>query len=104
MTTISTHVLDTAAGRPAAAVPVELAQCTREGWRVLGSAVTDADGRCRELPAADPDAGTVLRLTFAVGGAFFPEVAVVFAVDPAQPHYHVPLLLSPYGYAVYRGS
>jgi 5-hydroxyisourate hydrolase len=39
-----------------------------------------------------------------VGGAFFPEVAVVFAVDPAQPHYHVPLLLSPYGYSVYRGS
>jgi len=104
MTTVSTHVLDTAAGRPAAGIPVELAQCTPQGWRVLGSAVTGPDGRCRDLPEPDAAGGTVLRLTFAVGGAFFPEVAVVFAVDPAQPHYHVPLLLSPYGYSVYRGS
>jgi 5-hydroxyisourate hydrolase len=104
VTTVSTHILDTATGRPAAGVPVELAQLTADGWQALGAGRTDADGRCRELPAPDPAEGTVLRLTFAVATPFFPEVAVVFAIDPAQSHYHVPLLLSPYGYSVYRGS
>lgn len=102
MSTLSTHVLDTAAGRPAAGVPVRLE--TRSGEQ-LGEGVTDADGR---VPALGPElvAGDyVLRFdvaTYAAG--FYPEVVVVFTIaDPAQ-HHHVPLLLSPYGYSTYRGS
>jgi hydroxyisourate hydrolase len=108
--TVSTHVLDTAAGRPAAGVPVTLA--VRAGaaapWTHLGGAATDADGRCTGLPAP-PRGTTHVRLVFdtaahhAPGGAFFPEVAVAFAVTPGE-HFHVPLLLSPFGYSVYRGS
>ncbi|MGW0583926.1 hydroxyisourate hydrolase, partial [Streptomyces sp. NPDC002920] len=70
---------------------------------------TDADGRCGDLPAP-PEGTTHVRLDFAVeayfepsAGAFFPEVAITFAVSPGE-HYHVPLLLNPFGYSVYRGS
>ncbi|WP_225446877.1 hydroxyisourate hydrolase [Streptacidiphilus sp. PB12-B1b] len=104
MTTVSTHVLDTSTGRPAEGVPVQLAQRTADGWAVLGASRTDADGRCRDLPAPDVSLGSVLRLTFTTEGPFFPEVSVVVDVDPAQAHYHVPLLLNPFGYSVYRGS
>ncbi|MGA5700453.1 hydroxyisourate hydrolase [Peterkaempfera bronchialis] len=109
MTGISTHVLDTALGRPAEGVRVELSRQTEDGgWQLLAVSATDADGRCRDLPeVATGDA--VLRLRFDTGGylpgrPFFPEVSVVFTVAPDQSHYHVPLLLSPYGYSVYRGS
>ncbi|MFJ5229742.1 hydroxyisourate hydrolase [Kitasatospora sp. NPDC088391] len=110
MTGISTHVLDTSLGRPAAGVPVELALRTAGGWTVLGTSATDSDGRVTDLPAVA--AGSVVRLLFDTaaygagpdGPPFFPEVSVVFAVAPEQRHYHVPLLLSPFGYSVYRGS
>ncbi|MFJ2775801.1 MULTISPECIES: hydroxyisourate hydrolase [unclassified Kitasatospora] len=111
MTGISTHVLDTSLGRPAAGVPVELALQTEGGWQVLGASVTDSDGRAEDLPAAE--AGSVVRLRFGTaayfaavsdGTPFFPEVAIVFTIAPAQHHYHVPLLLNPFGYSVYRGS
>ncbi|MFE2110653.1 hydroxyisourate hydrolase [Kitasatospora sp. NPDC059463] len=112
MTGISTHVLDTSLGRPAEGVPVELALRTADGWQVLGTTATDSDGRARDLP--DVAAGSVVRLVFdtaahlarTAGGdpPFFPEVSVVFTVAPAQHHYHVPLLLNPFGYSVYRGS
>ncbi|MGW1077226.1 hydroxyisourate hydrolase [Streptomyces sp. NPDC002537] len=112
--TVSTHILDTTAGRPAAAVTVELS--VRDGadgpWQPLGTSTTDADGRCKDFPAL-PDGAAQARLLFAVepylsreradGAAFFPEVAIAFAVDPGE-HYHVPLLLNPFGYSVYRGS
>ncbi|OIV37820.1 hydroxyisourate hydrolase [Mangrovactinospora gilvigrisea] len=116
--TVSTHILDTSTGSPAPAVPVELAAADKpEGpWRTLGGSATDEDGRCRDLPAppagADGSGTTVLlRLRFDTGAyhrrrgteAFFPEVAVTFAAEPGQ-HYHVPLLLNPFGYSVYRGS
>ena len=104
MTTVSTHVLNTSTGRPAAGVPVQLAQHAEGGWTVLGVSRTDADGRCKDLPVPDTSAGTVLRLTFTTEGPFFPEVSIVIEVDPAQAHYHVPLLLNPFGYSVYRGS
>jgi len=105
MTSISTHVLNTSTGRPAEGIPVELAQRGADGgWTVLGASGTDADGRCKDLPVPDTTAGTVLRLNFTTEGPFFPEVSIVFDVDPAQAHYHVPLLLNPYGYSVYRGS
>ncbi|MET8541987.1 hydroxyisourate hydrolase [Kitasatospora sp. NPDC004799] len=111
MTGISTHVLDTSLGHPAAGVPVELARRTEDGWQVLGTSVTDSDGRVSDLPAVA--AGSVVRLLFdtgayhapaSAGPPFFPEVSIVFTVAPEQDHYHVPLLLNPFGYSVYRGS
>jgi len=98
---LSTHVLDTARGEPAAGVPVRLESL--DGQR-LAEGVTDQDGRLRDwVPAWHWRAGTY-RLVFATAGAFFPEVAVVFRVADPDRHYHVPLLLSPFGYTVYRGS
>ncbi|MGC0418728.1 hydroxyisourate hydrolase [Embleya sp. AB8] len=112
---ISTHVLDTSEGRPAAGVPVELARRTADGsWLVLGSSATNTDGRCPDLPplGVDSAAGPVdVQLVFDIAAyrrargetPFFPEVRVVFTADPGT-RYHVPLLLNPYGYSVYRGS
>ncbi|MFB8244640.1 hydroxyisourate hydrolase [Streptomyces sp. NPDC055952] len=123
---VSTHILDTSAGRPAEGVAVHLS--ARSGraadWQALGGSATDADGRCKDLPAL-PEGTTHVRLDFAVepyftdkqadaqqdapanrdsgAGVFFPEVAITFAVVPGE-HYHVPLLLNPFGYSVYRGS
>jgi len=98
---ISTHILDTAKGRPAAGVRVVL---TREE-RVVFDGVSDDDGRARLTEHAE--AGTY-RLTFDTGaynpGGFFPEATIVFTVDDPTRHFHVPLLLSPFGYATYRGS
>jgi 5-hydroxyisourate hydrolase len=79
-----------------------------DGWTSLGRGATDADGRLLDLLRADHAlaAGTY-RLTFSTGAAmsgFFPEVTIVFAVDDPGQHYHVPLLLSPFGYTTYRGS
>ncbi|MET8692437.1 hydroxyisourate hydrolase [Streptomyces bauhiniae] len=112
---VSTHILDTSLGRPAPGVTVRLSARTGSGtdWRPLGEGTTDADGRCRDLPAPPGDTAQV-RLDFAVepylagsagerGDAFFPEVTATFAVRAGE-HYHVPLLLSPFGYSVYRGS
>ncbi|MFI6644868.1 hydroxyisourate hydrolase [Streptomyces sp. NPDC050504] len=136
---VSTHVLDTSVGRPAGGVAVALS--ARSGadaqWTALGGSATDADGRCKDLPAL-PEGTTHVRLDFETeayfsnvpntpnvpnvsefdhqqadaqqdapanrdSGAFFPEVAITFAVVPGE-HYHVPLLLNPFGYSVYRGS
>jgi len=113
---ITTHVLDTALGRPAVGVPVRLEHVTESGCTELGRASTDSNGRVAQLSTAPIGPGTY-RLVFDTGAytstlpddekrdaAFFPEVAVTFSVrDPAQD-YHVPLLLSPFGYAAYRGS
>lgn len=98
MSTLSTHVLDTAAGRPASGVAVTLE--TRDGQR-LAEGVTDADGRIAPLGGELALGDYLLR--FAVEGAFFPEVIVVFTVADER-HHHVPLLLSPFGYSTYRGS
>ena len=109
---ITTHVLDTSRGRPASGVPVRLEMWVGE-WLEVGRAVTDADGRARQLlpPDRPLEAGT-WRLTFDLGSwfaeqgieAFYPEASIVFLVrDPGQ-HHHVPLLLSPFGYSTYRGS
>ena len=100
---LSTHVLDTSRGRPAAGVPVTLYR--QDGTR-LTDAVTDADGRVRDLPVDGPGG---YRLVFATGDylgadAFYPEVSVAFRIGAPDEHYHVPLLLSPFGYSTYRGS
>ena len=105
---ITTHVLDTSAGRPVAGMEVSLEIKEGKGWVLLGRGITDADGRLSNLLLPDHAlaAGTY-RLTFATGAAargFFPEVTIAFTVDDPGRHYHVPLLLSPFGYTTYRGS
>ncbi len=108
MSGLSTHILDTARGEPAAGVVVRLEQEGRE----LGRGVTDTDGRIADFGIGPLGAG-VYRLVFeteaylsggAAGAAFFPEVAVSFRADGVRPRYHVPLLLSSYSYSTYRGS
>jgi 5-hydroxyisourate hydrolase len=105
MSGITTHVLDTARGRPASGVPVRLEFRDGSQWREIGRGTTDDDGRLRTLTGPSIEAGTY-RITFDTSGRseFFPEVAIVFEVKDAQQHYHVPLLLSPFGYSTYRGS
>jgi hydroxyisourate hydrolase len=120
MTSVSTHILDTTRGRPAGGVPVALDTRADGDWQRLGESVTGADGRASALPAfgrpappglSAPPGQATCRLVFAVGdylvahhgAAFFPEITVVFAAEAGE-HYHVPLLLTPYGYSVYRGS
>jgi 5-hydroxyisourate hydrolase len=111
---ITTHVLDTSAGRPAEGVPVVLERAASKGtWEPVGQGVTDADGRVRKLIAQDSAAGAgEYRLVFdtrryfeTTGAAgFYPSVVIVFEVRDGADHYHVPLLLSPFGYSTYRGS
>lgn len=114
MSAITTHVLDTARGKPAAGVPVYLEWVSgQRGPSVVARGTTDADGRLRDLlPAGQPLHPGTYRLVFDTDAyfadryqdAFYPEVSVVFTVRDAGEHYHVPLLLSPYGYSTYRGS
>jgi len=113
MSNITTHVLDTARGRPAAGVPVRLEVKGEGGWRSVGRGVTDGDGRQRGLvPDGFEFKEGDYRLTFDAGAyfaaqgteGFYTEVTVAFVVRDAAAHYHVPLLLSPYGYSTYRGS
>jgi 5-hydroxyisourate hydrolase len=106
MSLVTTHVLDTVTGLPAAGMPVVL---SGDGVRAEG--VTDADGRLRDLGPDRLDPGTY-RITFATWEwflaagreSFYPEVVVTFAVTDPDQHLHVPLLLSPYSYSTYRGS
>jgi len=108
---ITTHVLDTSRGCPAVGVSVVLERAVDSGWQPVGRGTTDADGRVRDLLASTPEVGRY-RLSFdtdsyfrAVGAAgFYPEVSVTFVVGHGEEHYHVPLLLSPFGYSTYRGS
>ena len=114
MSAITTHVLDTSRGRPAAGVPVELEARDGAGaWRPIGRGATDADGRLRTLMSeGEPLVAGVYRLVFDVEKyfaadavrAFFPRVIVEFTAMEGEEHYHVPLLLSPFGYSTYRGT
>lgn len=113
MSAITTHILDISAGVPARGVAVVLERQTSSGWEIIGKGETDNDGRVRDLL----DSNTALqtgnyRLTFETGAyfqkqqaeGFYPQVTVAFTVRNAAQHYHVPLLLSPFGYSTYRGS
>ena len=102
---ISTHVLDTAKGLPAAGVPVTLSRRASVDWSVVASAVTDADGRIKEFAVDRIEPGDY-RLEFdtAAYSTFYPEVSVVFTVKDAGAHHHIPLLLAPFGYSTYRGT
>lgn len=113
MKSISTHVLDITRGRPAEGVPVTLEKKDDGGaFSRVRAAKTDADGRVKDLvPEGQLTAGTY-RITFDTGAyfaaqkteGFYPEASILFVVRDADAHYHVPLLLSPFGYSTYRGS
>jgi hydroxyisourate hydrolase len=106
---LTTHVLDTARGRPAAGIPIELARVHADRREVLRTLTTNADGRTDEplLDGGELSAGTY-ELTFDVGGhfedGFLGRVPVRFTIADASAHYHVPLLVSPWSYSTYRGS
>jgi 5-hydroxyisourate hydrolase len=111
---ISTHVLDTSTGKPAQGVLIRLERNTPgSGWTMLAEAVTDSSGRVGQLlPANEHLHLGAYRLRFDVEAyfadyqkeTFFPEVSIQFEIREDASHYHVPLLLSPYGYSTYRGS
>jgi 5-hydroxyisourate hydrolase len=113
-TTLSTHVLDTSLGAPARGLRVVLERVDEHGEvEIVGTGITDDDGRLRDVAGGDGSLreGTY-RLRFDTGHYFahheretlYPEVAIVIRVGASVQHYHVPLLLSPFGYTTYRGS
>jgi 5-hydroxyisourate hydrolase len=114
MATLSTHVLDTSRGRPAAGIAISLERLNAgEGWTPLSEAATDDDGRVKHFVLNEPNLGPgTYRLVFSIEKyfrelnqqTFYPEVSVAFLIEPGAGHYHVPLLISPFGYSTYRGS
>jgi len=113
MSTISTHVLDTARGVPAGGVPLTLSWLEPDGTvRELARGTTNADGRVLDLLAPGSLRRGRYRLTFEVEAyfaasgraSFYPLIEVVFEISAEYEHHHIPLLLSPYGYSTYRGS
>lgn len=114
MSTISTHILDTARGKPANGVAVYLeSQQTDETWQQLTHAWTDEEGRVKPFfLLEEPLKGGTYRLVFDTesyfsaldSNCFYPQVCVVFNIGDDPQHYHIPLLISPYGYSTYRGT
>jgi 5-hydroxyisourate hydrolase len=113
MSAITTHVLDTSIGRPAANVRIKLERRDGNAWLQIGGGATDADGRLKTLiPDGVRPQAVEHRLTFSVAdyfaargvAAFFPSVEITFSITAPHEHHHVPLLLSPFGYSTYRGS
>ena len=114
MSGITTHILDVASGLPAAGISVTLERRTHgSGWETVATAMTNADGRIDNLnPAKEAFLTGHYRLHFDSGPyfalrnveSFFPQITISFVVKDAEQHYHVPLLLSPFGYTTYRGS
>jgi 5-hydroxyisourate hydrolase len=110
---ISTHILDTALGRPAAEVSVTLAFMANGAWSLINDTMTDADGRCKHLlPPAQPLQAGIYRIHFGTAAYYkrnqleglYPYVEIVFTVSDEEQHYHIPLLLTANGYTTYRGS
>ena len=109
---ITTHVLDTAIGTPGTAIDIELHRAEAAGWQPVGRGLTDDDGRLRTLTPQGPVEPGTYRIRFHTGpyfaargtAGFFPVVEIQFTVVDGAQHYHVPLLLSPYGFSTYRGS
>lgn len=109
---MTTHILDTALGKPAADVPIDLYSQQGGEWHKVKSGMTNSDGRCPNLLTEEAFTAGVYKLFFDTGSyfkqtsgkGFYPYVEVVFEVEDPSKHYHVPLLLSPFGYSTYRGS
>lgn len=110
---ITVHVLDTSRGKPATRVAVILEQADGKEWRELAKGKTDDDGRIETLlPKNKPVVAGIYRVTFESGAYFaesktktlYPRITVIFEVADPKEHYHIPLLLSPFGYSTYRGS
>ncbi len=109
---VTTHILDTSTGRPAAGVPVVLEQLSGGVWHGRGQGTTNDDGRVADLITPDQFATGHWRIRFATGvyfaqtgtAGFYPYVEIVFEVRAVHEHHHVPLLLNPFGYSTYRGS
>ncbi|KAK2169031.1 hypothetical protein NP493_1203g01049 [Ridgeia piscesae] len=110
---LTTHVLDTAQGHPAQNLPITLFRQTAPAqWQQLSSGTTNADGRCPNIISRSEFVNGRYKLTFDTGAyfrqnnqaGFYPYVDVVFEISDPGVHYHVPLLLSPFGYSTYRGS
>jgi len=110
---LSVHVLNLQDGLPSPAVTVTLEKKEGETWQALNKGVTNEQGRISDLyPQGKALEKGLYRVTFKTGEwfekhkmkSFFPEVPVVFEVDGSVPHYHIPLLLSPYGFSTYRGN
>jgi 5-hydroxyisourate hydrolase len=109
---ITTHVLDIARGEPAEGITVILELRQAGEWAPIGRGTTDQKGRVNTLTEGSISPGTY-RLTFDIGSfhrnqgltvAFFPEVRITFNVGDPDEHFHIPLLLSPFGYSTYRGA
>ncbi|SEL28008.1 5-hydroxyisourate hydrolase [Colwellia chukchiensis] len=113
MSQITSHVLDTTRGQPVENLAISLFEQTQQGWRELATGVTNADGRISDLLTAKHvlSAG-VYRMHFATQAyfisqkvtGFYPYVDIVFEIDASGAHYHIPLLLTAFGYSTYRGS
>ena len=112
MSGITTHVLDTAAGQPARGVPIVLEIADGDRWREVGRGTTDDDGRLKSLTDGHQLQAANYRISFDTGAyyatagrpTFYPRIQIEFTVAAADEHYHVPILLSPYGFTTYRGS
>ncbi len=109
---ITTHVLDTSVGRPAVGLDITLEKKSAEQWHSLATGKTDGDGRIADLLKSNSLESGLYRLTFNTGGyfvaqkvaGFYPQVQIEFEIRDVEQHYHVPLLLNPFGYSTYRGS
>lgn len=109
---ITTHILDTARGRPAANVAIDLERLDGVDWMGVGSGFTDDDGRLKTLTPVGPVTPATYRIRFHTAAyfasqsqqGFFPVVEIQFQIIDGAAHYHVPLLLQPFGYSTYRGS
>jgi 5-hydroxyisourate hydrolase len=102
MTSVSSHVLDLVRGEPRSGLDVVLEKLDAGEWGEVARARTDEDGRVGQL-ASGLDGGTY-RLRVMIDEGFYPEIDVVVTLAGSEPHYHLPILLSPYGYSTYRGS
>jgi 5-hydroxyisourate hydrolase len=113
MSSISTHILDTARGIPAPNVSIRLHRLKNDQWDCISEGKTNSDGRVKDIHAPQPNLSAgIYKMHFATGDyfleagdeIFYPYAEVVFVIDKNTGHYHIPLLLSPFGYSTYRGS
>lgn len=112
MSPITTHVLDTSTGKPAQGVEVTLERQDKGAWQAVGKGQTDADGRIKTLMREGALEAGFYRLTFDAEGyfkarkteSFYKQIPIQFQIQETAAHYHVPLLLNPFGYSTYRGS